>query len=67
MSRDSTNSSRQTFTLFIARQFVGYIDTLTILTNAKSQYIAAEKINSVTKSLAEYQQMIEISTDDLMK
>jgi hypothetical protein len=67
MSRDSTNSSRQTFTPSTPRQFVGFIDITIILPNAKSQHIAAEKINSAAKSLAEYQRMIEIATDDSMK
>ncbi|CAG8678433.1 13096_t:CDS:1, partial [Funneliformis mosseae] len=67
MSRDSTNNSHQTFTpstLSTPRQFV---DTSTILPNAKLQHIAAEKINSAAKSLAEYQRMIEITTDDSIK
>ncbi|CAG8652848.1 3802_t:CDS:1, partial [Funneliformis mosseae] len=44
-----------------------FVDTTTIPPNVKSQYIAAEKINSAAKSLVEYQQMIEIVTNDSMK
>ncbi|CAI2198158.1 17654_t:CDS:1, partial [Funneliformis geosporum] len=67
MSCDSTNSSHQTSTPSTPRQFVRFIDTTTIPPNAKSQHIAAEKINSAAKSLAEYQRMKEIVTDDSMK
>ncbi|CAI2197718.1 6770_t:CDS:2, partial [Funneliformis geosporum] len=67
ISRDSTNSSHQTSTPSTLRQYVGFIDTTTIPPNAKSQHIVAEKINSAAKSLAEYQRMKEIATDDSMK
>ncbi|CAI2181400.1 16938_t:CDS:2 [Funneliformis geosporum] len=67
MSYDSTNISCQTSTPSTLRQFVRFIDTITIPTNVKSQHIAAEKINSAAKSLAEYQRMIEIATDNSMK
>ncbi|CAI2200752.1 19121_t:CDS:1, partial [Funneliformis geosporum] len=54
MSCDSTNSSRQTSTPSTPKQFVRFIDIITIPLNAKSQYIATQKINSAVKSLAEY-------------
>ena len=70
MTRNSTNSSHQTSTskcISTPRQFVGFIDTTTITPNAKSQHIAAEKINLAAKNVAEYQRMIEITTDDSLK
>src|SRR6266542_2584603 len=70
MTRNSTNSSYQTSTskyISTPRQFIGFIDTTTIIPNAKSQHIAAEKINLAAKNVAEYQRMIEIMTDDSLK
>ena len=70
MTRNLTNSSHQTSTskcISTPRQFVGFIDTTTITPNAKSQHIAAEKINLAAKNVAEYQRMIEITTDDSLK
>ncbi|CAI2201783.1 8131_t:CDS:1, partial [Funneliformis geosporum] len=46
--------SRQTSTPSTPKQFVRFIDIITIPLNAKSQYIATQKINSAVKSLAEY-------------
>jgi hypothetical protein len=51
----------------IPRQLAGFIDTITIRKNAKSQLDAAEKINLAIKNLAECQQMVEITTDDSLK
>src|SRR4051794_26397815 len=50
-----------------SRQIVGFVDTLTIRNNAKSQQNVAEKINLATKNLAECQQMVEITTDNSLK
>jgi len=51
----------------ISKQLAGFIDTITIQRNAKSQLDAAKKINLIVKNLAECQQMVEITTDDSLK
>src|SRR5437016_707953 len=68
MSRNVTTSFRHTSTpkTSIPKQ-IGFIDTTKIPKNASSQHNEAEKINSAIKKLSEYEQMIEIATDDSMK
>ena len=76
MSRDSTSTPRPISTprhiptprhTYTSNQFVGFIDTITIPPNAKSQHNVAEKINLAAKNIAEFQQMMEIATDDSLK
>ncbi|CAB4476999.1 unnamed protein product [Rhizophagus irregularis] len=70
MSRNVTSSFHHTSTpkyTSTPRQLVGFIDTTKIPKNATSQCNAAEKINLAIKKISEYEQMMEISTDDSIK
>ncbi|CAB4422741.1 unnamed protein product [Rhizophagus irregularis] len=70
MSRNVTSSFHHTSTpkhTSTLRQLVGFIDTTKIPKNATSQHNAAEKINLAIKKISEYEQMMEISTDDSIK
>lgn len=68
VSRDMATSSNQTrYTRHTSTLSVGLIDTTTIPKNAVSQYNATEQINLATKSISEYQQMIEITADSSLK
>ena len=59
-----TPASKNTST---PRQLVGSIDTTKISKNATSQHKAAEKINSAIRKISEFEQMMEIATDDSIK
>ena len=67
INSDHTSHASTTSTTSTIQRSEGFIDTSAIPKNAVAQHKAAEQINLATKNISEYQQMIEITTDNSLK